>query len=77
MMRSVRCTHLGEIRDVEPRTPAGCEECLATGDVSGSIMTSRGHRQLAIVAEQAAEAGPPLDLTTDHLHTSAAGGGRP
>lgn len=25
------CTHLDEIRDVEPRTPAGCEECLATG----------------------------------------------
>jgi uncharacterized UBP type Zn finger protein len=22
------CTHLGEIRDVEPRTPEGCEECL-------------------------------------------------
>jgi uncharacterized UBP type Zn finger protein len=26
------CTHLDEIRDVDPRTPAGCEECLATGD---------------------------------------------
>ena len=25
-----RCTHFGEIRDVEPRTPQGCEECLAT-----------------------------------------------
>ena len=26
-----KCTHLDQIRDVEPRTPAGCEECLATG----------------------------------------------
>jgi hypothetical protein len=26
------CTHLDQIRDVEPRTPEGCEECLKTGD---------------------------------------------
>lgn len=26
------CTHLDQIRDVEPRTPEGCEECLRTGD---------------------------------------------
>lgn len=26
------CTHLDEIRDVDPRTPDGCEECLANGD---------------------------------------------
>ena len=44
--------------------------------VSVSKMTSRGHRQSAIVAEQAAEAGPPLDLTADQMHTIAAGGGR-
>lgn len=25
------CTHLDQIRDVAPRTPAGCEECLASG----------------------------------------------
>jgi uncharacterized UBP type Zn finger protein len=25
------CTHLAAIRNVSPRTPAGCEECLATG----------------------------------------------
>ena len=25
------CTHLDEIRPVEPRTPQGCEECLKTG----------------------------------------------
>jgi uncharacterized UBP type Zn finger protein len=26
------CTHLDQIREVTPRTPEGCEECLATGD---------------------------------------------
>lgn len=26
-----RCEHLGEVRDVTPRTPAGCEECLRKG----------------------------------------------
>ena len=26
------CTHLDMIRDVAPRTPEGCEECLAMGD---------------------------------------------
>jgi hypothetical protein len=26
-----QCSHLGEVRDVEPRTPAGCEECLEMG----------------------------------------------
>jgi uncharacterized UBP type Zn finger protein len=25
------CTHLDEIREVTPRTPNGCEECLQTG----------------------------------------------
>ncbi len=25
------CTHMDQIRDVEPRTPSGCEECLRTG----------------------------------------------
>ena len=25
------CSHLDEIGNVTPRTPAGCEECLATG----------------------------------------------
>jgi uncharacterized UBP type Zn finger protein len=25
------CAHLDQIRPVEPRTPEGCEECLATG----------------------------------------------
>jgi hypothetical protein len=26
------CTHLDQIHDVQPRTPNGCEECLAIGD---------------------------------------------
>jgi hypothetical protein len=28
---SKSCTHLGQLHDVAPRTPAGCEECLAIG----------------------------------------------
>lgn len=26
-----RCTHLAAVKEVSPRTPDGCEECLATG----------------------------------------------
>jgi uncharacterized UBP type Zn finger protein len=29
---SVPCTHLDQIRDVTPKTPNGCEECLQSGD---------------------------------------------
>ncbi len=29
-MIDTACTHLDQIRDVAPRTPEGCEECLAT-----------------------------------------------
>jgi uncharacterized UBP type Zn finger protein len=25
------CKHIDQVTDVKPRTPAGCEECLATG----------------------------------------------
>lgn len=28
---TARCSHLDEVRDVKPRTPQGCEECLRTG----------------------------------------------
>jgi uncharacterized UBP type Zn finger protein len=31
-MRTLTCTHLDMVRDVSPRTPNGCEECLAMGD---------------------------------------------
>jgi hypothetical protein len=26
------CAHFGQIRNVTPRTPQGCEECLKLGD---------------------------------------------
>jgi uncharacterized UBP type Zn finger protein len=26
-----RCTHVDQVTEVTPRTPLGCEECLATG----------------------------------------------
>jgi hypothetical protein len=28
---ATQCAHVSEVRDVEPRTPNGCEECLASG----------------------------------------------
>jgi Zn-finger in ubiquitin-hydrolases and other protein len=31
-MTVTTCTHLDQIRDVAPRTPDGCEECLQLGD---------------------------------------------
>jgi uncharacterized UBP type Zn finger protein len=39
------CTHLDAIQDVEARTPAGCEECLQTGDgwVHLRLCLSCGH----------------------------------
>jgi uncharacterized UBP type Zn finger protein len=30
---STKCTHLDQIRNVTPRTPEGCEECLKSGDL--------------------------------------------
>lgn len=27
----VQCTHLDQVRDIAPKTPNGCEECLAAG----------------------------------------------
>lgn len=30
-MASQSCSHLDQVRDVDPRTPNGCEECLETG----------------------------------------------
>jgi uncharacterized UBP type Zn finger protein len=27
-----QCKHLDQVRDVQPKTPDGCEECLQTGD---------------------------------------------
>jgi uncharacterized UBP type Zn finger protein len=30
-MMATQCTHLDQVRDVTPRTPDGCEECLKMG----------------------------------------------
>ena len=45
MARAKTCTHMDQIRDVEPNTPEGCEECLATGDewVHLRLCMSCGH----------------------------------
>ena len=39
------CTHLDTVRDVSPRTPRGCEECLAIGQrwVHLRLCLSCGH----------------------------------
>jgi len=39
------CTHLDQVHDVQPRTPNGCEECLAIGDtwVHLRLCLSCGH----------------------------------
>ena len=39
------CAHVDQIREVEPRTPDGCEECLAVGDrwVHLRLCRSCGH----------------------------------
>ena len=42
---TANCTHLDQIRDVEPRTPEGCEECLKIGSswVHLRLCLSCGH----------------------------------
>lgn len=30
-MADAQCSHLDQVRDVAPKTPDGCEECLKTG----------------------------------------------
>jgi hypothetical protein len=43
--QTLACTHLNRVRDVSPRTPDGCEECLKTGDgwVHLRLCLSCGH----------------------------------
>jgi uncharacterized UBP type Zn finger protein len=45
MISVVPCSHLAAIQDVTPRTPDGCEECLASGDtwVHLRLCLSCGH----------------------------------
>jgi uncharacterized UBP type Zn finger protein len=40
-----KCTHLNEVKPVQPRTPAGCEECLSarTRWVQLRLCLSCGH----------------------------------
>jgi uncharacterized UBP type Zn finger protein len=40
-----QCRHLSSIQQIEPRTPEGCEECLAVGDswVHLRLCMSCGH----------------------------------
>lgn len=42
---ATKCSHLDQVRDVAPRTPDGCEECLATGGrwVQLRLCLSCGH----------------------------------
>jgi uncharacterized UBP type Zn finger protein len=41
----MRCEHVTAVRDVKPRTPDGCEECLKTGSrwVHLRLCRSCGH----------------------------------
>lgn len=41
----VNCTHLDQLKDVEPVTPKGCQECLNMGDdwVSLRMCMECGH----------------------------------
>jgi uncharacterized UBP type Zn finger protein len=41
----MRCEHVSEVRDVQPRTPNGCEECLRIGSrwVHLRLCRSCGH----------------------------------
>jgi hypothetical protein len=42
---SKRCTHLNQVHEVAPKTPEGCEECLAMGSewVHLRLCLSCGH----------------------------------
>ena len=44
-MSQPQCTHLNQVREVDPRTPEGCEECLkmGTGWVHLRMCSECGH----------------------------------
>ena len=44
-MSDSACTHIREAKDIRPRTPDGCEECLAAGDewVALRVCLACGH----------------------------------
>jgi Zn-finger in ubiquitin-hydrolases and other protein len=59
-----RCPHLADVRAVQPRTPQGCEECLATG----------GHWVHLRLCQECGHVGccdnSPGRHATKHFHTS-------
>ena len=56
-----RCAHLDQIKDVEPGTPNGCEECLKMGDrwVHLRLCLTCGHVGCCDLAEQARDEALP------------------
>ena len=70
MSRPVQsCTHLSEVRDVEPKTPNGCEECLALGMRwvhSAAVPGVRSRRMLRPVAGHARHEALPSVEARDH-----------
>ena len=66
---SAPCTHLDQIRDVTPRTPEGCEECLQTGRYLGPpapLPDLRPRRLLRQLEEQARDQALPCHPAPDH-----------
>ena len=62
---SVPCTHLDQIRDVNPRTPEGCEECLQIGD-------SWVHLRLCLICGHVGCCDSSKNKhATKHFHTTA------
>ena len=55
------CEHLIEIQDVSARTPEGCEECLASGDLD---LWAR--RMLRSIEESARDSALPCDRAPDY-----------
>ena len=58
------CPHLAEVKDPPPRTPLGCEECLASGSrwVHLRLCRSSGHVGCCDSS--------PNRHATGHFHTS-------
>ncbi len=61
-----RCAHLDQIKDVEPGTPNGCEECLKMGGVGPPPPVSdlRPRRLLRQLAQEARDEAFPRDRRT-------------
>jgi uncharacterized UBP type Zn finger protein len=62
---AIQCTHLDQIRDVAPRTPEGCEECLKIGQgwVHLRLCMSCGHVGCCDSS--------PGKHATEHFHATA------